>query len=402
MLDMPSSAVIERPVPGTLRVDRTEPASAPLTTAKLQSRRWSPRFFQGTDAVAWAKLLFHNRFAVHPKYWYIAGIVSVTSTINLVLRWVQHGLYGDELARTQIDKQPVFVIGHWRTGTTLLHELLIQDRQFNYPDFFACFNPNHRLISERFFKTYGTWLAPEQRPMDNMAAGWDRPQEDEFALCLLGLPSTYADIAFPNHPPMYPGALDLSGLSAGELKRWKQTFRHFLQVLMFRDPRRLVLKSPPHTARIPTLLEMFPDARFVHIVRDPYVVFPSTVNLWKSLACRHSFQSPNHNEIEEKVLREFRIIYDRLEEARPLFRPGQFCEVRYEKLTANPMGELERVYAELELKGFDEARPCVEQYLEQTTDYETNKYAITDEQRTKIDRRWGDVIRRYGYGFQKG
>jgi hypothetical protein len=97
------------------------------------------------------------------------------------------------------------------------------------------------------------------------------------------------------------------------------------------------------------------------------------------------------------VLREFRIINDRLEEARPLLRPGRFCEVRYEKLTANPLGELERVYAELELKGFDEARPCVEQYLEQTTDYETNKYAITDEQRTKIDRRWGDVIQRYGY-----
>jgi omega-hydroxy-beta-dihydromenaquinone-9 sulfotransferase len=368
-----------------------------MPKTKSGGRRWSPRFFQGTDTITWAKLLVGNRFAVHPKYWYIAGIISITSTINLVLRSIQNGMYGRELSQVRIDKEPIFVIGHWRTGTTLLHEMLIQDPQFNYPDFFACFNPNHRLLTERFFKTYATFLAPEQRPMDNMAAGWDRPQEDEFALCLLGLPSTYADIAFPNRPPMYPGSLDLSGLTSGGLKRWKQTFRHFLQTLMFRDSRRLVLKSPPHTARIPVLLEMFPDARFVHIVRDPYVVFPSTVNLWKSLARGHCLQTPNHNDVEEKVLREYRIIYDRLEEARPLFRQGRFHEVRYENLIADPVGELGKVYSALELEGFDTARSRLVQYLRQTTGYETNKYTITDEQRKKIEQRWGDVIERYGY-----
>jgi omega-hydroxy-beta-dihydromenaquinone-9 sulfotransferase len=180
------------------------------TPAKRPSRRWAPRFFQGTDAVTWARLLYRNRFAVSPRYWYIAAIVSVASTANLVLRWVQDGLYGDELARTPLDKHPVFVIGHWRTGTTLLHELLVQDPQFSYPDFFACFNPNHRLLTERFFKTYANWMAPQQRPMDNMAAGWGRPQEDEFALALLGLPSTYTDLAFPRRPPQHPGSLDLS------------------------------------------------------------------------------------------------------------------------------------------------------------------------------------------------
>ena len=367
-------------------------------TPSRAPRRWAPRYLQGTDAVTWAKVLWHNRFAVNPKYWYIAAIVSATSTMNLILRWVQNGLHGDELARTPIAKPPVFVIGHWRTGTTLLHELLIQDPQFNYPDFFACFNPNHRTITERFFKKYLNVLAPEKRPMDNMAAGWNRPQEDEFALALLGLPSTYIDLAFPNHPPMYPGSLDLSGLTPSELRRWKRTFLHFLKTVSFRDDRQLVLKSPPHTARVPVLLEMFPDARFVHIVRDPCVVFPSTVNLWKSFAKRHCFETPTGAGVEEKVLREFRVIYDRLEEARPLFRPGRFHEVRYEEMVKDPVGELGRVYAALELDGFDRAKPRLEDYVRQTDGYETNKYAITDAQRAEIDRQWGDVIRRYGYG----
>jgi hypothetical protein len=142
---------------------------------------------------------------------------------------------------------------------------------------------------------------------------------------------------------------------------------------------------------------MFPDARFLHIVRDPYVVFPSTVNLWKSLTSRQCVQTPPTTGIEEKVFRDFRVIYDRLEEARPLFKPGRFHEVRYEELVKNPLVEMERVYTALELDGFDKACPLVEQYLRQTDGYETNKYTITDAQRAEITRRWGDVIRRYGY-----
>jgi len=53
----------------------------------------------------------------------------------------------------------------------------------------------------------------------------------------------------------------------------EETFLHFLQTLTFKDTRRLVLKSPPHSCRIGVLLEMFPKARFIHIVRDPYLVF---------------------------------------------------------------------------------------------------------------------------------
>jgi hypothetical protein len=381
------------------RSERRPDTAGAVAKVIKSGRRWSPRFFQGADAVTWARMLYRNRFAVSPKYWYIAGIVSITSSINLMLRWIQEGLYSEAIRNVRLQKDPLFVIGHWRTGTTFLHELLIQDPQFNYPDFCACFNPNHRLLSEHFFKTYATWLAPEQRPMDNMAAGWDRPQEDEFALCLLGLPSTYIDVAFPNRPPMYPGSLDLSGLSPAELRRWKRTFLRFLQMLAFRDPRQLVLKSPPHTARIPTILELFPDARFVHIVRDPHVVFPSTVNLWKSLAARHCFQTPTNANVEAKVLSEFRTIYDRLEEARPLLRANRFVELHYEQLIQDPVGELSRIYKTLELDGLEQAERCVELYLQQTTGYETNKYTLTDAQRALIHDRWGDVIRRYGYSM---
>jgi hypothetical protein len=367
--------------------------------AKAKRREWAPRVWEGADSTAWLRLLARNRFAVEPPYWYIAAIVTVMSTLNTVLRWVQAGLHGDRVAATPVRHHPIFVIGHWRTGTTLLHELLMLDDRFACPDTFACFEPNHLLLTERFFKTYCNWMMPDRRPMDNMAFGWGRPQEDEFALCLLGLPSPYADLAFPNRPAVYPGSLDLSGLSPPQLARWKRTFYRFVQTLTFRDPRRLVLKSPPHTARIPVLLDLFPDARFVHIVRDPYVVFPSTVNLWKSMGRKHGLQTPRDEaRIREKVFAEFRVIYDRLEAARPLIPAGRFYELYYERLVKDPAGELRKVYDGLELDRFDVVRPRLEEYLTRTAGYETNKYQLTDADREGVTKRWGDVIRRYGYG----
>lgn len=115
---------------------------------------------------------------------------------------VAKGLYGTIPENTQLKQPPVFIIGHWRTGTTLLHELLILDPRHNFPNTYQCLEPNHFLLTEKFFKSYFNFLLPTRRPMDNMEAGWDKPQEDEFALCMMGQPSPYLDVAFPNNPPL--------------------------------------------------------------------------------------------------------------------------------------------------------------------------------------------------------
>jgi omega-hydroxy-beta-dihydromenaquinone-9 sulfotransferase len=374
----------------------SNPQAQPEKHAK---KDWSPRLWQGADYICWLRLLWRNRFAVGPRYWYIAFIASIVTFWNMVLKWFEYGLYDSRIRETKLIAPPIFVLGHWRTGTTLLHELLVLDPRFTSPTTLQCVAPCHSLLSENFFKTYGNILVPDKRPMDNMAVGWDRPQEDEFALCLLGEPSTYADWAFPNRPPMYPGSLDLTGLTRTQLNQWKHTLRRFMQRLTFRDPRRLVLKSPPHTARVKVLLEMFPDARFVHIVRDPYVVFTSTVKLWKSLIEKHCLQTlRDESAIREKVFREFRIIYDRLEETRPLFPAGHFHEVRYEALVKDTPGEMRKLFEALELERFDEYRPKLEEYLERNAGYETNKFQMSETDRTEVAARWGDVIRRYGYG----
>jgi hypothetical protein len=367
-------------------------------TTPTKPREWTPRIWEGCDFLAWMRLLTRNRFAIDWPYLYIAVVITLVSACHTVLRLVQDVFFAERVRRTRITEAPLFIIGHWRTGTTLLHELLILDERHSFPTTYECLEPNHFLLTEKLFTRLFWFLMPSRRPMDNMAAGWDRPQEDEFALCMMGQPSPYLSIAFPNRPPQEHAALDLEGLSPLKRAAWKRAFLLLLRRITVRNPKRLVLKSPTHTCRIRTLLELFPEARFIHTVRDPYVVFPSTVNLWKSLYETHGLQKPTFVGLEEHVFETFTHMYAKLEEGRKLVEPSRFYEMRYEELVRDPVGEMGKLYEHLGLGGFEDVRPRLEEYTAKHREYRTNRYELPPELRDKITRRWEAVIRRYGYG----
>lgn len=379
---------------GDMMAGKTDGPNAP---AKAKPE-WSPRIWEGCDFFAWMRLLTHGRFRVHLSHAYIALIVTFVSIFHTLLRWLQWQWYGTKLWKTPIREAPIFIIGHWRTGTTLLHELLILDPRHTFPNTYECLEPNHFLLTERLVTKYLNFLMPAKRQVDNMAAGWHRPQEDEFALCMMGQPSPYLTIAFPNDPPYDPRSFTIEDLPPRQREGWKQAFLFYLRQLTFKDPRRLVLKSPTHTCRIRVLLELFPDARFIHIVRNPYVVFPSTVNLWKTLREAHGLQTPTHANVEEYVLANFTMMYDKLEKTRSLIPPEHFVELKYEELIRDPVNELRKMYEHLALGDFERVRPQVEAYLAANRGYQTNRYSpLSVEKRAEIQRRWGSVIERYGY-----
>ncbi len=365
--------------------------------AATKSREWMPRMWEGCDFLAWLRLLCRNRFAVGLPYLYIAIVITFVSACHTVLRLIQEALCAETVRRMPIREAPLFILGHWRTGTTLLHEFLILDPRHAFPTTYECLEPNHFLLTEDLLSRLFWFLMPSRRPMDNMAAGWDRPQEDEFALAMMGQPSPYLTIAFPNHPPQDQEALDLEALSSRKRAAWKRAFLLLIRRLTYRHRKRLVLKSPTHTCRIRTLLELFPDARFIHIVRDPYVVFPSTVNLWKSLYETHGLQKPTFAGLEEHVFKTFTHLFAKLEEGRQQVDPSHFYEVRYEDLVADPVAQVQKLYEHLALGGFEELRPRLQDYLAKNRGYQTNQYDLPPELRAAIGRRWGEVIRRYGY-----
>jgi omega-hydroxy-beta-dihydromenaquinone-9 sulfotransferase len=361
------------------------------------NRFWHLRFWDGMRVLTWLRILARNRFDIDLLKIPGSLIISGMSIVNTGLWAAQQLLWGRRIDKTEIREAPVFILGHWRSGTTLLHEYLALDPQFTYPTTYQCFAPNHFLLTERFLPFLLKLLMPAYRPMDNMAAGFDHPQEDEFALCNMGLPSPYLYMLFPRRKPPHPEYLDLVGLSSVKLEQWKAGLLRFLKAITLRTPKRIVLKSPPHTARIRVLRELFPDARFIHIVRNPYVVFPSTLKLWQCLSEVEGLQHPPAHGLKNYVFETFNRMYTAFDHDRPAIPSGHFTEVRYEDLVMNPLTEIARIYQELKLGGFDTIRPALESSISKGAEYQTNQFQITPDLRAEIDRHWGYFIRRYGY-----
>lgn len=401
----PSRAAI--PAPETVTdcaAGRVEMPRKPLipgqTPVGYQAGMLNPKFWDGMIAWAWFALLWRNRFQIAPRRWIVVSAISLFSLISLVLWLVQELLLGRKIRKTEVKQAPIFVIGHWRTGTTLLHELLVLDPRHTFPNTYDVFASNHFLVSAKFLRPIFGALIPKQRPMDNMASGLDCPQEDEFALCNMGIPSPYLTVAFPNHPPVCEEYFDLEQVSASHRAKWKAGLMWFLKCLTVREPKRIVLKSPPHTFRIRALMEMFPEARFVYVVRNPYVVFPSAVHLWNRLYCENGLQTPRYEGLEEYVFRTFSRMHESFERQRHLIPARQLCEVRYEDLVAQPVEQMRALYGWLDLGEFEAVRPAIEGYFARKCDYRTNRYVLSARSRAEVARRWRPYLEKYGYSHE--
>lgn len=368
-----------------------------LESTRQNTKPWnSPSIWMGCTLPGWLALLARNSFSVSRENVPLAAAVTGMSVLNSGLGLAERALFARRIRETKIDPSPVFIIGHWRTGTTFLHELLALDVRHTVPSTYECFIPNHFLLTEDYALKNLSHLLPPTRPMDNMRVGLDRPFEDEFALLNMGLPSPYQHLAFPTNP-RHADYMSLTHLSPRERARWKRRVERFFKRVLIRRPGRLVLKTPAHTCRIPLLLEMFPNARFVHTVRHPYDVYPSIMNLWRKVCGLFSLGETDFSDLEEFVFQLFDLLYRRLEETQGLVPKSNFIEVRYEDLTARPQQELVRIYRGLSLGSIEPALPAVRDHLDGLRDYRRNRFDLPALTRERIDKRWGWVMEKYDY-----
>lgn len=379
-------------------ITKTAPAPQQERTVKHPMSWYMPRFWHGMRLSTWLRELGRNRLAVSPSRVPMTCAVTGFTALNSVLAGVDRALYGRKVEATELAASPVFILGHWRSGTTFLHELMIRDPEHTYFTTYQCFTPHHFVLTERKVVPWIGIFVPERRPMDNMAAGWDRPMEDEFALQSLGVPTPYLSTMFPNRGEAYPEYLTLRDLSPAARESWKRELLQFCKRLTFQDPRRIVIKSPAHTARVRTLLEMFPDAKFIHISRDPYALFRSTLGLWRSLNAEEGLQAVRDDKwLEEFVIDSLRRMYDAYFEDRALLPPNQLVELSYEELVGDPKSQLRSIYEQLELGDFARVEPALDDHLADVKNYRTNRHAINDESSERIRREWSRYFSEFGY-----
>ena len=363
---------------------------------------WAPRFWNGMLLGDYIKLLRENRFSIHPAKYPMTILVGGCSTVNSILAGVQRLTHGRKIDAIELAQPPIFIIGHWRSGTTLMHELMAMDQRLAFPSNFDAFLPNHFLVSRPVFYPIVKMLMPSKRPMDNMKMGVELPQEDDFALCVYGAPTPYRRIAFPNRPSRDHLDLDLSSASPQTQQHVRRSMEHFLKLLTSQYNSQLVLKSPPHTGRMKQLAQWFPGAKFIHMSRHPYRLVPSTMRLWKLLDSIQGFQLPKYDDVWLKnyIVECKNLMYSAYLNQRSEIPSNQLVEVKFESLIEDPVAEMKRVYQQLELDQFDQVEPQVQAYFEQRKNHKTNPFSLDSAVRSDIDSSWSQYMEVFGYESQ--
>jgi hypothetical protein len=319
---------------------------------------------------------------------------------NSVLYWISEAKCRRVAESVKLDNPPIFVIGHWRTGTTFLHDLFSLDPNLAYPTTFECFFPHHFLLTEGTLPKVMKVLLPKKRPQDDVPVGFDRPQEEEFGMMMLGEGTPYITHAWPRFGPADTDYLDFKGLSEKDKKKWADAYMWLYRRLYVKHGgKRLVMKTPANAARLKLLTKLFPDARYVYLARNPLDVFPSTVKLWRALYSTQGLHNPPHLDswLDDYVLDMFARLTEDYEEDRHLIPEGYLVELTYEDFVKDPVATMRDIYHRLDIAGFDQAEAPMRAFLGERKEHRVSRYELPEQLKRKVIDRVKPYIDRFGY-----
>ncbi len=297
------------------------------------------------------------------------------------------------------NEPPVFIVGFWRSGTTLLHSLLCQDRRAGYVTTFHGVFPNLVLSRFKWLKEFTNRFLPKERPFDSYPMDMDFPQEEEFAMMSLQPKSLYRFFYFPKDlADIYENDLYFERLPSVHRKRWEREYLSLIDNAMLNTGgERYMSKNPCNIFRIRTLKGLFPDARFIFIYRDPYLVVESLFRFAHKILPGSELQHLEGGMQREQFARLYRDSINEYLSAKESISPGNLIEIKYEDFKENPLDFLRDIYARFNIPGFGEALPLMKAYLEKNTTPSRTPYQLSPDTFRLVNEYAGDIVLKYGY-----
>jgi hypothetical protein len=327
------------------------------------------------------------QFRVEPRYGFRLMVIAGTSLLLAPLAWLERWAYEDRIDAAQRVQDPIFILGHWRTGTTLLHNLMAQDGQWGFMSTFQSFMPHVAILGDRLLKPLFQKTLPSTRPMDDMAVDMDLPQEEEFALTNLQGSSLYSFLYYPKHFDRHL-ASQLTGWSPHRLDAYRRMVE---KVSWLHAGKPLLLKNPPNTARIPELLSLYPKAKFIYLHRDPHELYLSMVRTLRGMMQLVQLHGIDQAHIERNALQLYPRLITAFLDYQPKIPAAHFCCLSYAQLKRDPLGALAFIYDRLQLPGFDRTHGAFAAYMDRLGDYRPATYQIDSGVRALVDQAWGPV-----------
>jgi hypothetical protein len=143
---------------------------------------------------------------------------------------------------------------------------------------------------------------------------------------------------------------------------------------------------------------MYPNAKFIHIHRDPYEVFNSNIHLYHKTIRTQFLQEFSDKEIEERVLYCYETSMAKFMEDWKDIPKENAIEISYKELSDSPLASIEKIYKEIHLGNFLEVKPDLEKYISKEKNYKKNSFTeIRSDLLVQINKRWKFVFDKYDY-----
>lgn len=248
---------------------------------------------------------------------------------------------------------PIVIAGPARSGTTILQELLSLDPQFHVPWAWKCIYPlpldpdaaadrAERLRLAECEQEFWADVQPEFQAMHELAS---RLPTECIAFNAMEFSSDYWGMV-----ANIPGVLHwrLETARHEEVYRWHQ---RILQTMQHGEPRRRwLLKSPGHLMYLPTIFARYPGVRVIHTHRDPLKTMPSTASITATVRWMRS-DHVDRAALAQEIVFGFQYVMDGVIDMRAsgALPEAQFADSHFLDLMEDPVGNIRRIYQELDL-----------------------------------------------------
>lgn len=304
------------------------------------------------------------------------------------LRIIEVLLFERRIQKQVLTEDPIFILGHWRSGTSHLQQVLSKDPAHASLNLYEMLSPDHFLWTERwllpFFngliKRFGVRYAFQRRTLDLRLCG-----EMDTALCSLGTTNAYTwGHLFPKKYRAWMHSHLFNNSNEADLS----DYDYLIRKLSFQSGnKRIVVKSPGDTARISTLLKWYPNAKFVSISRPSYAIYGSTKYLWNAIQRENSLQLLGDDEISTHVIwtyRELMNVYEKMKSSIPV---GNLSEISFEHLHSNPEETIRSLYKQLSIGTYPEVQ--LNALFEANKEHRPENYITDEHLQQDLKEAWG-------------
>ena len=338
---------------------------------------------------------------VHLKRLHVLLIYLLKIFITLPFSLVEYIFYRPAILNSKFEQSPIFIIGHYRSGTTYLHKLISADSQFGCfrnSDMFAPYSNGFlRFLFGRLTRWLFDLLRIKNLHYNKIFFQLDDPQEEDMCLaCMFDESSSYWAYVFPKSADeIFRKWVYLNDIRSRS--KWRRTYDYALKKTSRKNKgKRLVLKNPVNTGRVRELVALYPDAKFVFLYRNPIRVFHSMKRIWEKVVLKnYALQKIDSDEVNEIIVNHYKQLMSAYEHDRALIPAGNLIELAFEDLETDSFQFLERIYSQFKIKMDAEA---LRKAIDKQSGYKNFQYKPSKDVERIVAENLGGYVERWGYG----